>query len=58
MAYQSNESGQYQIYVQSVPASGTKYQISASGGTVPRWRRDGKELFYVSTDQKRDGRAH
>jgi Tol biopolymer transport system component len=52
MAYQSNESGLFQIYVQSVPPSGAKYQISSSGGTVPYWRRDGKELFYVSVDQK------
>ena len=52
MAYQSNESGRFQIYVQTVPLSGAKYQISSSGGTVPRWRRDGKELFYVSADQK------
>jgi len=52
MAYQSNESGQNQIYVQSVPHSGAKYQISAAGGTMPRWRRDGKELYYASADQK------
>jgi eukaryotic-like serine/threonine-protein kinase len=52
MAYQSNESGQFQVYVQTVPVSGAKYQISTSGGTVPHWRRDGKELFYVSGDRK------
>ena len=52
MAYQSNESGQDQIYVQAIPASGAKYQISTTGGTEPAWRRDGKELFYFSTDQK------
>jgi Tol biopolymer transport system component len=52
MAYQSNESGQFQVYVQTVPLSGAKYQISTSGGTSPRWRRDGKELFYVSSDRK------
>jgi len=52
MAYQSNESGQDQIYVQTIPTSGAIYQISNAGGTVPRWRRDGKELFYISTDQK------
>jgi serine/threonine protein kinase/Tol biopolymer transport system component len=52
MAYQSNESGQNQIYVQAVPLTGAKYQISAAGGTVPRWRRDGKELYYASADQK------
>jgi hypothetical protein len=52
MAYQSNESGRFQIYVQTVPPSGAKYQISSSGGTAPHWRRDRKELFYVSADQK------
>ncbi len=52
MAYQSNDSGGFQIYVQTVPLSGAKYQISSSGGTEPQWRRDGKELFYVSADQK------
>jgi len=52
MAYQSNESGQIQVYVQTVPVSGAKYQISISGGSSPRWRPDGKELFYVSADRK------
>ncbi len=52
IAYQSDESGQNQVYVQTIPASGAKYQISTAGGTQPTWRRDGKELFYVSTDQK------
>ena len=52
MAYQSNASGQDQIYVQTIPTSGAIYQISNAGGAVPRWRRDGKELFYISTDQK------
>jgi serine/threonine protein kinase/Tol biopolymer transport system component len=51
MAYQSNESGQNQVYVQSIPP-GAKYQISTSGGAQPRWRADGKELYYLSTDQK------
>ncbi len=52
MTYQANESGQFQIYVRTVPPSGAKYQISSSGGTEPTWRRDGKELFYVAADQK------
>jgi serine/threonine protein kinase/Tol biopolymer transport system component len=52
MAYQSNESGQLQVYVQTFPLSGAKYQISTAGGNSPRWRRDGKELFYVAADQK------
>jgi hypothetical protein len=56
VAYTSDESGvgQYQIYVQSFPAGAGKFQISrGAGGTQPRWRRDGKELFfYVSADSK------
>ena len=52
MAYASNESGQPQVYVQGIPASGAKWQISPAGGVQPRWRRDGKELFYISADQK------
>ena len=52
MAYASNESGEPQVYVQAIPASGAKWQISPAGGLQPRWRRDGKELFYISTDQK------
>jgi len=52
MAYASNESGQPQVYVQSIPASGSKFQISNAGGGQPRWRRDGKELFFISSDNK------
>ena len=52
IAYQSNESGRNQIYIQAVPPNGAKYQISANGGTNPHWRRDGKELYYVSADYK------
>jgi Tol biopolymer transport system component len=51
MAYQSNESGRNQIYVQAIPASGAKYQISTEGGSVPRWRRDGREIFFIAPDQ-------
>jgi len=52
MAYRSDESGQDQVYVQPVPATGAKFQISTTGGGRPRWRRDGKELFYTSADGK------
>lgn len=52
MAYVSSESGEPQVYVQAIPASGRKWQISTAGGYQPRWRRDGNELFYLSTDQK------
>ena len=52
MAYTSNESGQNQVYVQAVPVSGAKWQISTTGGADAQWRIDGKELFYVSADGK------
>ena len=55
IAYSSDESGagQFQIFVQSFPAGAGKFQISTgAGGTQPRWRRDGKELFYVAADSK------
>ena len=52
MAYDSNESGRYEVYVQTIPAGGKKYQISTTGGSLPVWRRDGQELFFLSVDQK------
>jgi len=51
VAYSSNESGRDEIYVQSFPASGAKFPISAGGGTEPQWGRDGKELFYISDER-------
>jgi Tol biopolymer transport system component/tRNA A-37 threonylcarbamoyl transferase component Bud32 len=52
VAYQSNESGTQEIYVQSFPVASGKWQISSTGGSDPSWRADGKELFYRSADQK------
>jgi eukaryotic-like serine/threonine-protein kinase len=52
VAYTSNESGQNEVYVQSFPAGAGKSRISANGGVEPRWRRDGKELFYLSLTGK------
>jgi dipeptidyl aminopeptidase/acylaminoacyl peptidase len=52
VAYASNESGTYQVYVQSFPSSGSKWQVSTNGGAQPQWRRDGKELFYLAPDRK------
>jgi Tol biopolymer transport system component len=52
IAYMSNESGRQEIYVESYPEAGGKWQISAGGGVEPRWRADGKELFYRAADQK------
>ncbi len=50
VAYDSNETGRFEIYVQSFPGSGRKWQISTGGGIAPRWRRDGRELFYIAPD--------
>jgi hypothetical protein len=51
LAYTSDESGAAeQVYVQPFPATGDKWPISNSGGWQPRWRGDGKELFYVAPD--------
>jgi Tol biopolymer transport system component len=48
LAYTSNELGTYEVIVQSFPdAAGGKWQISTNGGYFPRWRRDGKELYYL-----------
>jgi serine/threonine protein kinase/Tol biopolymer transport system component len=48
VAYQSNESGRFEVYVAPYPGPGGKRQISTAGGTEPHWRRDGSELFYFS----------
>jgi serine/threonine protein kinase len=50
LAYTSDVSGRDEVYVQSFPTATGKWQVSTSGGTQPRWRRDGKELFYVSAE--------
>jgi serine/threonine protein kinase len=52
LAYASDESGQWQVYVQPFPGSGDKKQISADGGSEPRWRRDGREMFFLGSDMK------
>ena len=52
LAYQSNESGRSEIYLQSFPGPGGKWQISTSGGIEPHWRGDGKELYYRAPDGK------
>jgi len=52
VAYQSNEGGPMEIYVQPFPGPGGKRQLSNAGGASPRWRRDGRELFYLSPDAR------
>ncbi|MGB6249802.1 MAG: protein kinase [Terriglobales bacterium] len=48
VAYASDESGAWEIYVSSFPGAVGKWQVSRGGGTEPRWRGDGKEIFYLS----------
>ena len=50
VAYHSNESGRYEVYVQAIAEQQGRIQVSTAGGGQPRWRRDGKEIFYVSLD--------
>jgi eukaryotic-like serine/threonine-protein kinase len=50
IAYQSNESGQFEVYVQPFPGPGPRVRISTAGGAQARWRADGRELFYVALD--------
>ena len=50
VAYDSNETGRFEVSVQSFPRPDEKLQISTGGGVWPRWRRDGRELFYVAPD--------
>ena len=53
IAFSTNESGSYQVVVQTFPdPNGGKWQISAEGGIEPKWRRDGRELYYLAFDGK------
>jgi WD40 repeat protein len=52
VAYASTESGRPEVYVVPFPGPGGKWQVSTGGGAWPRWRRDGKEIFYLSPDNK------
>ena len=51
VAYTSNQSGRSEVYVQTFPPSEGKWQVSADGGMEPTWRKDGKELYYISGDK-------
>jgi eukaryotic-like serine/threonine-protein kinase len=52
VAYSSDESGTYQVYVVSFPAADQRRTVSTGGGVQPRWRQDGKELYYLTLDGK------
>jgi eukaryotic-like serine/threonine-protein kinase len=52
IAYRSNESGRNEVYVRTFPETTGKWQVSVNGGGDPRWRADGKELFFRGIDQR------
>jgi Tol biopolymer transport system component/predicted Ser/Thr protein kinase len=52
LAYVSNESGVDEVFVRSYPALTERWQVSTAGGTQPRWRGDGRELYFVAPDRK------
>lgn len=52
LAYASNESGRFEIYIAPFPGAKGLWQVSSSGGTFPRWREDGKEVFYLGSDSR------
>jgi len=52
IAYASNDSGALEVFVQPFPAGGDRIKVSLQGGAQPRWRRDGRELFYLAADYR------
>src|SRR5206468_8231545 len=52
IAYSSNETGRYEVYVQTFPKSDRQWTVSTNGGYEPRWRGDGREIYYLSEDRK------
>jgi eukaryotic-like serine/threonine-protein kinase len=52
IAYASNETGRWEVFVEPFPPSGSRWQVSTDGGSQPLWRRDGRELFFLAPDRK------
>ena len=50
VAYNNNESGKMEVYLQPFPSGAGKWQVSTAGGSLPAWRRDGKELYFRAPD--------
>jgi Tol biopolymer transport system component len=52
LAYASDETGQWEVYVASFPKAGERWRVSAKGGHQPRWNPGGSELFYIAPDRQ------
>jgi serine/threonine protein kinase/Tol biopolymer transport system component len=52
LAYGNDETGRQEVYIQPFPGGAGRWQVSTTGGSRPNWRKDGKELFFFSTDQQ------
>jgi Tol biopolymer transport system component len=51
VAYNANDSGRFEVYIESFPEPGTRWQVSRDGGVHPRWRPDGRALYYYAADE-------
>jgi len=52
IVFGSDKSGRSEIYLQSFPGDGSAWRVSTGGGSMPRWSRTGKEIFFISADEK------
>ena len=52
VAYESDETGEWEVYISPYPGGGGKLQVSRGGGEEPRWRGDGKEIFYLDPERQ------
>ncbi len=50
VSYRSDETGQFEVYIDSFPSQGRKARVSVHGGSRPQWRRDGRELYFIARD--------
>jgi Tol biopolymer transport system component len=50
IAYNSDESGRFEVYLSPFPSTGARWQVSSGGGVQPTWRRDGRELYFLALD--------
>jgi hypothetical protein len=52
IAFLSDETGHNEVQIRQFPGPGARVQVSVGGGTMPRWRRDGREIFYLGSDRR------